>query len=67
MTLYVSIKFGIELEYIREPFSIFTLIGDSIVAKRMGCIVSILGRVTTIDLVELEMICFDFIMGIDWL
>jgi len=44
-------------------------VGDSIVAKRVyrGCPISFPNRVTLVDLVELDMLDFDVILGMDWL
>lgn len=46
-----------------------TLIGDSVVAKRVykGCPISFPNRVTLVDLIVLDMIDFDVILGMDWL
>jgi len=52
-----------------EPFSVSTPIGDSIVAKMVyrRCPLSLSYIVTLVDLVELDMLDFDVILGIDWL
>ncbi|WMV09711.1 hypothetical protein MTR67_003096 [Solanum verrucosum] len=52
-----------------DPFSVSTLIGESIVAKRVykSCPVSLSHRVTHVDLVELDMLYFDVILGMDCL
>ncbi|KAF3684468.1 hypothetical protein FXO38_00255 [Capsicum annuum] len=69
VTPYVAVGFGLEPEVIIEPFSISTSVGDSVVAKRVyrNCVVSIHGRETVADLIELDMIDFDAILGMDWL
>ena len=43
--------------------------GESIVTSRVyrGCPISILHRVIPCDLVELKMVDFDIIFGMDWL
>ncbi|XP_070019530.1 uncharacterized protein [Nicotiana sylvestris] len=58
-----------ETEQLQEPFSVSTLVGDSITAARVyrNCIVTVCGRATTGDLIELRMVDFDVIMGMDWL
>ncbi|XP_070054504.1 uncharacterized protein [Nicotiana tomentosiformis] len=69
VTLYVDTSFGIEPEQLHEPFSISTPIGESIMAARVyrDCVVTVYGRDTMADLIELGMIDFDVIMGMDWL
>ena len=49
-----------------EPFD-STLVGDFILARRVfrSCLISFLNRVTLVDLVELDMVDFDFILGMD--
>lgn len=68
MTPYVAMKFDI-LSYVLDSFSFSTVIGDSIVAKRIyrKCLISLSLRVTRVDLVELHILEFDVILGIDWL
>uniref|UniRef100_M1DZ46 Gag-pol polyprotein n=1 Tax=Solanum tuberosum TaxID=4113 RepID=M1DZ46_SOLTU len=52
-----------------DPFSISTIVGDSVVAKRVyrKCLVSLSHRVILVDLVDLDMQDFDVICGMDWL
>mgnify|MGYP003624051582 CR=1 FL=1 len=52
-----------------KPFSGCTPVGDSVVAKRVyrKCPISLSHRVTLVDLVELDMLDFDVILGMDWL
>ncbi|XP_060172736.1 uncharacterized protein LOC132603619 [Lycium barbarum] len=59
---------GIESEPI-EPFEVATPVGDSVIASQIyrDCSVIICGRCTKADLVELDMIEFDVIMGMYWL
>ncbi|XP_075095735.1 uncharacterized protein LOC142173828 [Nicotiana tabacum] len=59
----------IEPEQLLEPFFVSTPIGDSVIASRVykGCRIVVQVRETTTDLIELEMIEFDAIMGMDWL
>lgn len=68
VTPYVAMKFDI-LSYVLDSFSFSTVIGDSIVAKRIyrKCLISLSLRVTRVDLVELHILEFDVILGIDWL
>ncbi|XP_070055305.1 uncharacterized protein [Nicotiana tomentosiformis] len=69
VTPYVATSFGTEPEQLHEPFSVSTLIGESITAARIyrDCVVTVRGRDTMADLIELGMIDFDVIMGMDWL
>ena len=66
---YISMKLSIEPEILHEPYFVFNPVGDSIVASRVfrGCPISILQRVIPCDLVELEMVDLDIILGMDWL
>ncbi|XP_070041086.1 uncharacterized protein [Nicotiana tomentosiformis] len=59
VTPYVAMEFGIEL----QP------VGESIIAGQVykDCVVTVHGRDTMDDLIELRMVNFDVIMGLDWL
>ncbi|XP_070019964.1 uncharacterized protein [Nicotiana sylvestris] len=61
--------FGIEPDQLHEPFLVSTLVGESITAARVyrGCVVTVGGRDTAVDLIELGMVDFDVLMGMDWL
>ncbi|WMV58727.1 hypothetical protein MTR67_052112 [Solanum verrucosum] len=54
---------------VTDPFSDCTQVGDSIVAKRVykKCPISLSHRVTHVDLVELDILEFDVILGMDWI
>ncbi|XP_070045320.1 uncharacterized protein [Nicotiana tomentosiformis] len=69
VTPYVAMEFGIEPEQLHESFSVSTPVGQSILAARvyMDCVVTLRGRDTVADLIELRMVGFDMIMGMDWL
>ncbi|XP_070019367.1 uncharacterized protein [Nicotiana sylvestris] len=56
-------------EILSDPFMVSTPVGESIIARRVyqGCTITVCGRQTSADLVELEMLDFDAIMGMDWL
>jgi len=60
-------KFEILPDVLEEPFSVSTPVGDSIVAKRVyrSCPISLSHKVTLVDLVELYMLDFDMILGMD--
>ncbi|XP_070040033.1 uncharacterized protein [Nicotiana tomentosiformis] len=68
ITPFVAGKFGIVPEILNDPFAVSTPVGESIIARRVyrGYMVTVCGRQTTVDLVELEMLDFDAIMGMDW-
>ncbi|XP_075092520.1 uncharacterized protein LOC142172747 [Nicotiana tabacum] len=69
VTPYIAKKFGIEPEKLCEPFEVSTPVGESVIARYIykGCPVKVRYRLTVADLVELEMLDFDVIMGMDWL
>ncbi|XP_070039208.1 uncharacterized protein [Nicotiana tomentosiformis] len=69
MTPYFAINLGLEPGKLSEPFLVSTLVGESVRVTRVyrGCIVSVQGRSTEADLIELEMVDFDVIVGMDWL
>ncbi|XP_070014990.1 uncharacterized protein [Nicotiana sylvestris] len=69
VTPFVSLKFGIKSNQLHDPFSVSTPVDESITAARVyrGCVVTVRGRDTMVDLVKLGMIDFDVIMGMDWL
>ncbi|XP_070017470.1 uncharacterized protein [Nicotiana sylvestris] len=69
VTPFVAMEFGIEPDQLHEPFSVSTPVGESITTTRVyrGCVVMVQGRNTTADLIELGMVDFYVIMGMDWL
>ncbi|XP_070004110.1 uncharacterized protein [Nicotiana sylvestris] len=69
VTLYIAKKFGIEPEKLCEPIEVSTPVGESVIARCIyrGCPVKVHHRLTAADLVELEMVDFDVIMGMDCL
>ncbi|XP_070046645.1 uncharacterized protein [Nicotiana tomentosiformis] len=69
VTPYVVMEFGIEREQLHDPFSVYTPVGESIMAAQdyRDCVVTIRGGDTMVDLIELGMVDFDVIMGMDWL
>ncbi|XP_070049856.1 uncharacterized protein [Nicotiana tomentosiformis] len=68
VTPLVASKFGITHELI-EPFEVSTPIGDPVIARRVykDCIVVVHSGSTVADLIELGMVEFDVVMGMDWL
>ncbi|KAH0650238.1 hypothetical protein KY284_030150 [Solanum tuberosum] len=61
--------FDVLPERLCEPFCVSTPVGESILAERVyrDCPISISHKSTRADLVELDMIDFDVILGMDWL
>ncbi|XP_070017409.1 uncharacterized protein [Nicotiana sylvestris] len=69
VTPFIPSSFGVEPEQLHDSFSVSTPVGNSIIAVRVyrNCVVTVYGRATTGDLIELGMVDFDVIMGMDWL
>nr|XP_009799433.1 PREDICTED: uncharacterized protein LOC104245515 [Nicotiana sylvestris] len=69
ITPFVTGKFGIVPEILSDFFAVSAAVGESIIARRVyrGCTVTVCNRQTSTDLVELEMMDFNAIMGMDWL
>ena len=67
VTPLVAMKFDILPDILDEIFSVSTPVGDSVVAKRVykGCPISLPNRVTLVDLIELDMLDFYIILGMD--
>ena len=66
---YVANQIDIQPEKLCETFCVFTLVRESILAKRVYIYypVSINHKNTMFDLVELDMVDFDIILGMKWL
>lgn len=66
---YMATRFEIHPEYFLEPFFVSILISESVLAERIyrDYVVSFNYRDTLANFIELEMIDFDMIFGIDWL
>ncbi|XP_070010308.1 uncharacterized protein [Nicotiana sylvestris] len=70
VTPFVAMGFGIEPDHLHEPFLVSTLVGESITTTRVyrGCVVTVpRGRDIAVDIIELGIVDFDVIMGMDWL
>ncbi|CAN4093783.1 unnamed protein product [Withania somnifera] len=65
----VAGKFKRTPKLLHRPLEVATPTGESIIARRVyhDCIVTICGSDTLADPIELEMVEFDVIMGMDWL
>ncbi|WMV58299.1 hypothetical protein MTR67_051684 [Solanum verrucosum] len=69
VTPYVAMRFDVLPDVLLDHFFIVTPFGDSVVANRVDrrCPVYLSYRVTLVYLVELDMLDFDVIFGMDWL
>ena len=66
---YVSMRFDVLSDVLVDVFLVSTLVGNSIVAERIyrKYPVTLFHRVTLADLLELHILYFDVILGMDWL
>ncbi|KAG5575216.1 hypothetical protein H5410_055350 [Solanum commersonii] len=57
------------MKKICEPFCVSSPVGESILAERVyrDCVISINHKDTMTDLVKLDLVDFDVILGMDWL
>ena len=69
VTPLVAKMFDILPNILHEPFLVPTLVGKSVLVKRVyrNCPISLPNRVSYVDLVKLDMLDFDIILGMDWL
>ncbi|XP_070023232.1 uncharacterized protein [Nicotiana sylvestris] len=69
VTPFFAMEFGKELEQLHEPLSVSTPVVESLLATLAyrGFVVTVCGRDTRVDIIELGMVDFDVIMGMDWL
>ena len=67
VTPFVARKFNVLPDVLIEPFSVYTPMGDFVVAKRVyrKCHVMLPNRVNLADSVELDMFDLDIILGMD--
>ncbi|KAK4726764.1 hypothetical protein R3W88_031681 [Solanum pinnatisectum] len=58
VTPYIMVKFDVNLETLSKPFSVSALVGDLVIVRRVyiNCRVTVFQKVTSVDLVELEMV-----------
>ena len=65
VTPYIVVQFTVCPETLSEPFSVSTPVGDPVIARRVyrNCPVIVSQKVTSTDLLELEMVDFDIILG----
>ncbi|WP_353806001.1 hypothetical protein, partial [Acinetobacter baumannii] len=69
VTPLVATKFDIFPDILHEPFVVSTQVGKSIVAKRVytNFPIMLANRVSYVELVEIDMLNFDVILGMYWL
>ena len=67
VTHLVSKKFDIFPDKLNEPFMVSTSMSESVFGKRVyrNCHIMFPNRVIYVELVELDMLCFDVILCID--
>ena len=69
VTPLVAMKLEILPDILDEPFLVSTLVGDSLVTEKFceGCPISFTNKATLVYFVELDMLDFDFILGMNYL
>lgn len=69
MTTYIAFMLGVHPKQILEPFCIYSPISESVIERPMyrNSLVLVLYRVTTTNLVELDIAHFDIFLGKDLL
>ena len=69
VTPYIAVHFSVSPETLSKSFSISTIIGNPVIARRVyrNCSVTVSHKVTLADLVELEMVYFDVVKCMDGL
>ncbi|MCF6774915.1 hypothetical protein L3H44_11020, partial [Corynebacterium sp. MC-12] len=67
VTSFVAKKFHVDPELLHESYEVSTPIGASIIARKVyrSCPICILHKILPCDLVELDMVDFDIILGMD--
>ncbi|KAG5603456.1 hypothetical protein H5410_034826 [Solanum commersonii] len=67
VTPYVAMNFDVLPEQLSEPVSVSMPVGESILAERVyrDCPVSVNHKSTMAALIELDMVDFDLILGMD--
>ncbi|XP_070010066.1 uncharacterized protein [Nicotiana sylvestris] len=66
---YFALRFNRQPELLNESFLVATPVGECLLAEYMyrACQIRVEGRDTLADLIVLDMIDFDMLMGMDWL
>ena len=62
-------RFSVKPEVLKDLFSISTPLGESVITRPVytNCPISVFHKINPCDLIELEMVDFDVILGMDWL
>ncbi|KAF3617611.1 hypothetical protein FXO37_34562 [Capsicum annuum] len=68
LSAYIALGFDSSSEPLPIPIHVFTPVGDSLVVDYVyrSCIMTFVGLETWLDLIILDMVDFDIILGIDW-
>ena len=66
---YMVVQLSVSPETLSKPFSVSTPVSDPVIARRVyrNCSLTVSQKGTSADLVELEMVDFDVILGMGWL
>ncbi|XP_070028627.1 uncharacterized protein [Nicotiana sylvestris] len=66
---YFALRFSRQPELLNDPFLVATPVGEALLVEYVysACQIRVEGRDTLADLIVLDMIDFDMLMGIDWL
>ncbi|XP_070014776.1 uncharacterized protein [Nicotiana sylvestris] len=66
---YFSLRFSGQPELLNDPFLVVTPVGESLLVEYvyLACQILVEGRDTLADLIVLDMIDFNMLMGMDWL
>ncbi|XP_070018135.1 uncharacterized protein [Nicotiana sylvestris] len=69
MSTYFALRFSRHPKLLNDPFLVSTPVGESLLAEYVyrACLIRVEGRDTLDDLIVLDMINFDMLMGMDWL
>ncbi|XP_015078162.1 uncharacterized protein LOC107021966 [Solanum pennellii] len=69
VSIYFAPRLGMRSESLAEPVHVLTPVGEFLVVDQVlrSCLVTIQGYDTRADLIMLDMIDFDVILGMDWL
>ena len=67
LTPHIAVQFSVSPKTLSEPFLVSTKVGDQVVARLVhrNCPVTFSQKVTSSNLVELEMVDFGVILGMD--
>ena len=68
VSAYFSLDFGSSIKPLATSIRVSTLVEDSLVVdlEHQSCVVTFVGHDTWVDLIVLDMVDFDVILGMDW-